>query len=170
MCLVIFCNSWHRIPKNFLILTPASWSEVMLIIFPECNLKHFSVLFCCQEAEFMMWCLFQLGHYCLCSCFPMTLIIWVCLFCFSMCYMPILLSPWTGNWSSLSLLDSWATFLRSRSQCSVSVGQWNYCWRTYILHFGIASHLVYSWTVISTQHSELCFSKMLFLENMEHLE
>lgn len=38
---------------------------------------------------------------------------------------------------------------------------------TYIPHFGIAS---YSCTAISTQHSELCFSKTLFLENMECLE
>lgn len=41
---------------------------------------------------------------------------------------------------------------------------------TYIPCLGIATHLVYSCTAISTQHSELCFLKTLFLENMEYLE
>lgn len=210
MCLVIFCNSWHKIPKIFLILTPASLNEVMWSCYPSANWSILVILFCCQEAEFMMWwelilitklSLFLLSYYINYFSPLQTELLWtefsyfclvriwvclfVCLFCFSMCSMPVL-PPWRENHWHLKvfhLVMHWKVELfvplRLLSHPPVSSlcsqGLWDkkidlLLGNTYIPNFGIASHLVYSCTAISTQHSELCFSKTLFLENVECLE
>lgn len=208
MCLVIFCNSWHKIPKIFLILTPASLNEVMWSCSLSANWSILVILFCCQEVEFMMWwefisirtlmSSFLLSYYINYfsplqsellwtgfSFFFGLLWFWVCFVLFSMCYIPVLL-PWRENhWHRKAIHPAahWKLELfvplRLLSHPPVS-SQCSQClWdkeidllleNIYIPNFGIASHLVYSCTAISKQHCELCFSKTLFLGNMECLE